>query len=170
MMGKMAVVARTKIEVELALDGEADDLTEIQKVSFDDDTLRNLGAERGGPTGYDSLAYTQELIAGRRFYAIKKDDTIIGGAMISGPMNGVLRINRLFLHPQEQDRGYGTMAMRALEGMFPEVKRLVLDTPVWAMRNQRFYEGLGYQKVGETYEPEAGFMLVLYEKRKGDLA
>jgi GNAT superfamily N-acetyltransferase len=167
MMSETAMFEATKITVEMALDGEENVLTQVQTVTFDDDTFRYLGKERGGPAGYDSLAYTQELMASRRFYAIKRDGAIIGGVVKSGPMHGVLRINRLFLHPQEQGRGYGTIAMRAMEDIFPEATRLVLDTPVWAKRNQHFYEGLGYRRMGEAFEPEEGFMLVLYEKRRG---
>jgi GNAT superfamily N-acetyltransferase len=168
MMVEMAVVEPTNITVELAKDGEEGVLTQVQTISFDDDRLRNLSEGRGGPTGYDSSTYSRELIASRRFYSIKKTGVIIGGVVISGPMHGVLRINRLFLHPQEQGKGYGTLAMQAIEDIFPEATRFVLDTPIWAKRNQRFYEGLGYQQVGETFEPEEGFMLILYEKGRGD--
>ncbi len=43
--------------VELAGPEEAEVLTSIQTVTFDDDTRRHLGKPRGGPYGYDSLEF-----------------------------------------------------------------------------------------------------------------
>ncbi len=150
--------------VELARPEEAEVLTSIQTATFDDDTRRHLGKPRGGPYGYDSLGFCTGLIAEGRMYAIKEGGAIVGGAFITERAEGTICINRLFIMPGQQGQGRGGQALLSLEGKFPKAERFVLDTPIWAGRNQHFYESLGYCKVGETMEKEHGFTLILYEK------
>ena len=153
--------------VEQARPDEAEALTSIQTSTFDDDTARHLGKPRGGPYGYDSIAFCEALIAEGRMYAIKEDGAIIGGAFVTERDEGTISINRLFIAPGQQGKGHGGKALLALEARFPDAERFVLDTPIWAARNQHFYESLGYRRVGESLEKEHGFMLLIYEKRRG---
>jgi hypothetical protein len=52
--------------------------------------------------------------------------------------------------------------MEFIEQTYPAAK-WTLDTPLYAVRNQHFYEKLGYVKVAENdYD---GFILIAYEKR-----
>lgn len=153
-------------EVELARPEEAMILTQVQKATFDDDTKRHLGKPSGGPFGYDSVPYCTSLISEGRAYTIKKEGTIIGGAFVTEELDGTVRINRLFIRPDHQGQGLGKRALKGLEARFPRAKRFVLDTPVWADRNQHFYQSLGYVRVGETLEQEHGFMLIVYEKHR----
>ena len=152
--------------VEQARPDEAEALTRIQTATFDDDTRRHLGKPRGGPSGYDSIEFCKGLIAERRMYAIKEDGAIIGGAFVTERDEGTISINRLFIAPGQQGKGHGGKALLALEAKFPDAERFVLDTPIWAERNQHFYESLGYCRVGEVLEKEHGFVLLLYEKRR----
>jgi GNAT superfamily N-acetyltransferase len=153
--------------VELARPDEAQALTSVQTATFDDDTQRHLGKPRGGPFGYDSLEFCEALIAEGRMYAIKEDGAIIGGAFVTERDEGTITINRLFIAPGQQGKGIGRRALLALEARFPKATSFVLDTPIWAERNQHFYESLGYRRVGESLEKEHGFMLIIYEKRRG---
>ena len=52
--------------------------------------------------------------------------------------------------------------MRFLEGAHP-AEVWTLDTPTYAVRNQHFYEGLGYERVAERLVD--GLSLIAYEKR-----
>nr|MCU0480744.1 GNAT family N-acetyltransferase [Anaerolineae bacterium] len=66
------------------------------------------------------------------------------------------------IDPPYHGKGIGTLAMQFIETMHPATK-WSLDTPIYATRNQHFYEKLGYIKVGETIEA-GGLVLFSYEK------
>jgi hypothetical protein len=47
---------------------------------------------------------------------------------------------------------------------FPEAKKWILGTPSWAIRNQHFYEKMGFVKVRETeVDPHLGWSGIEYE-------
>ena len=80
-------------------------------------------------------------------------------------LNRVIRerdLDVIYVTPEQHGRGIGTRAMRFVEGAH-RATRWTLDTPSWAVRNQHFYEKLGYAKVGETVYPD--ITLFAYEKR-----
>ena len=69
------------------------------------------------------------------------------------------------VHPEFQQRGYGTEILKTLEA---EARRLGyqflhLDTAVVQTSAQKFYEKHGFQKVGTSVI--GGIDIVLYEKR-----
>ena len=64
------------------------------------------------------------------------------------------------MHPDYQNQGIGSQAMTFLEETYPHINQWTLDTPVWAKRNQRFYEKHGYVKTGTMMGGE----LVLYTR------
>jgi GNAT superfamily N-acetyltransferase len=69
----------------------------------------------------------------------------------------------IFLAPDYQGRGIGSQALRFLAAAYPLARRWTLDTPVYALRNQHFYEKFGYVKVGQTSDGDTP--LIAYEKR-----
>ena len=50
--------------------------------------------------------------------------------------------------------------MQQIEAMFPQVKTFSLDTPIWNVRTNAFYQKLGYEEV----KRDGNF--VYYEKRR----
>ena len=42
--------------------------------------------------------------------------------------------------------------MQEIEAMFPDVKGIKLDTPIWNVRTNRFYTKLGYSEVRRDRE------------------
>lgn len=143
-------------------------LVEVQTRCFDDDSRRFAGAESGGPPGYDSEEWQIEMIHRSTAYLkIVEDGRIIGGMIIfrmrpdtrGSAHSDHYELGRIYLDPDCQNRGIGTLAMRHIEEVFPKVKRWTLGTPVWATRNHHFYEKVGYQRVGEADGD------ILYEKR-----
>ena len=50
--------------------------------------------------------------------------------------------------------------MQEIEKLFPDVRELMLDTPVWNVRTNAFYLKLGYQEVKRNQE------FVFYVKKK----
>ncbi len=48
---------------------------------------------------------------------------------------------------------------------FPEAQKWILGTPSWAIRNQHFYEKMGFVRVRETeVDPNLGWSGIEYER------
>jgi ribosomal protein S18 acetylase RimI-like enzyme len=118
----------------------------------------------GGPPGYDSPSWQREAIETGSYYRVVEADRIVGGFVLFVLEDGSVRIGRAFLEPECQNRGIGSELLRFAESAFPEIRRLVLDTPAWNLRTKHLYEKLGYSKTGEI-ESGFGFPLIQYEKR-----
>lgn len=60
-------------------------------------------------------------------------------------MNGLqLNKGRIFVDPEYFRKGYGIFMMQEIERIFSDVKQIFLDTPVWNVRTNAFYQKLGY--------------------------
>jgi GNAT superfamily N-acetyltransferase len=90
---------------------------------------------------------------------------IIGGMVVFNQGHGHFHLDLLFIDPEYHNRGIGTRAMQFIEQTYPAAVQWSLDTPIWAIRNQHFYEKFGYVKVKEEELP--GITLIGYEKRLG---
>jgi len=99
-----------------------------------------------------------------RFFKVTETGRVIGGLVLFRLEDGTVEFGRAFLEPECQNRGIGGELLRFAEGVFPETKRFVLDTPNWNLRTQHVYEKAGYVKIGEI-EAGDGFTLFQYEKR-----
>ena len=113
-------------------------LNSISKQAFDSDA--EVGAASPvGPPGYQSVSFHVRMAR----------------------MNHLLlNIGRVFIDPQHFRKGYGIFMMREIEVMFPDVKVITLDTPVWNTRTNAFYTRLGYSEVKRDNE------FVFYSKKR----
>ena len=68
----------------------------------------------------------------------------------------------LAAHPEYFRKGYGIFMMQRIEESFPEVKIFTLDTPIWNIRTNAFYQKLGYMEVRSNGD------FVYYEKLRGE--
>jgi len=146
---------------------DAEILTEVQVRTFDNDARRFAvpSAVRGGPPGYDSVAWQLQMMKEGIYYKILAGDQIIGGFILFDMKHRHFNLGRIFVDPDWQNQGIGTQAIEFMEKAFPYVKKWSLDTPAWAHRNQHFYEKMGYVRVGEDGSAGIDECLVLYEKR-----
>ena len=120
-------------------------LNAISRLAFDSDT--EVGApSAGGPPGYMSLKYHMKMAKSGHLFKLTENGLILGGAILFR-RGGTLNIGRIFIDPKHFRKGYGTLMMREIEALFPDVKVFVLDTPVWNTRTNAFYTGLGYSEV-----------------------
>jgi ribosomal protein S18 acetylase RimI-like enzyme len=87
----------------------------------------------------------------------------VGVMVIFDRGEGHVHLDGIAIEPAYHNQGIGSLAMQFLEQAHPAT-RYTLDTPSWALRNQHFYEKLGYVKVDETIEPD--IVLFAYEKRE----
>lgn len=117
----------------------------ISKKAFDSDV--EVGASSvGGPPGYNSLSFHTKMARMNCLYKLVDDYKIVGGALLF-LKDDVLNIGRIFIDPEHFRKGYGIFMMQQIEAMFPEVKVFTLDTPVWNVRTNAFYQKLGYVEV-----------------------
>ena len=132
--------------------------------AFDHDI--NYGAQgKGGPPGYKSEAWQRKMMRYGEYYKIVEGGQIIGGLIVFNQGGGHYELGRIFFVPEYQNRGIGAQAITFIERTFP-AHRWTLDTPSWNIRNQYFYEKMGYSKVREERIND-GFSLVFYEKHTG---
>lgn len=153
------------ITLKRAVPADAEALTAVQTRTFDDDSRRHGHGERGGPPGYDSVAWQRRMMQQAAYYKILEADQIIGGAILFDQGGGHIYLGRIYLDPACQNRGVGAQVMRLLEAAYPAARRWTLETPQWALRNQHFYERAGYVRVGEQQLEGEDHGDVLYEKR-----
>jgi RimJ/RimL family protein N-acetyltransferase len=140
---------------------EIEDLLAIQKEVFAEDyVLYN---------DHDSTPVnetTEKLIENiERFFhfTIWVDNDIIGAIDIRPLDDKRLRLSKLFLRTEYQNKGLGSKIIQLMESEFPLIKDWSLYTPYLNKRNHHFYEKLGYIKIGEVQVTEK-LQLFKYEK------
>jgi GNAT superfamily N-acetyltransferase len=150
------------VSFERAAVADAEALVAVQVAAFHSDALAYPAVEIGGPPGYDSVEDAIRKITRDAYYKIVSDGRIIGGIVVFDRGGGHCHLDVIYLDPGHHGRGIGTRAMRFIERAH-RATGWTLDTPSWAVRNQHYYEKLGYAKVGETVYPD--ITLFAYEKR-----
>jgi GNAT superfamily N-acetyltransferase len=159
--------AEPRFERAEAKDAEA--LTRAAVLSFDDDSRRYGGLERGGPPGYDDVEWHRRAMGEGIYYKIVLGQAIVGGIILFELGRHHMNLGCFFLVPEQQSRGIGTRAVAFVEAAHSSVLKWSLDTPAWSPRNHHFYEKLGYVRTGEEWTDDAGVRLWEYvkETRRG---
>ena len=130
----------------------------ISKKAFDSDV--EVGASSvGGPPGYATLSFHTKMARMNCLYKLVVDYKIVGGAIIFLKDNE-LNIGRIFVDPEYFRKGYGIFMMQQIEESFAEAKVFTLDTPIWNVRTNTFYQKLGYVEVRRDGD------FIYYEKRR----
>lgn len=157
-----------EIRFEKALADDAKKLVEIQIRAFHSDVLLYPDVAEGGPPDYDSVEVMLDDIEKGYCHKILADGAIVGGIVVFPREEGHFHLHIIQIEPAFHGKGIGKKAMAFIEATYP-AKKWTLDTPAYAIRNQHFYETLGYVKVGEATEPD-GLLLYSYEKIMPTLA
>lgn len=152
------------VTIERSNNSEAETLVRAQVESFHSDAVFYPGVEEGGPPGYDSVEFMRRKIAEDVAYTIRADGDIVGGMVLFEKTSGHLHLDVIFIVSAMQSKGVGSKAMIFLSETYPGI-RWTLDTPVYAVRNQHFYEKFGYLR-GPEFE-EDGILLYSYERPAG---
>ena len=132
---------------------QIDQLVKISKEAFDNDIT--VGAkEPGGPPAYDSIAWHKQMMKDGHLYTAIVNDMIVGGAVVFVKADDLkkLYIGRIFISPDFHRKGYGIELMNCLEKYFSDCAGIYLDTPVWNVRTNAFYQKLGYEEVKRDNE------------------
>ena len=133
------------MEVRKAIAEEVKTLTQMSKHAFDSDV--NVGAkEAGGPPNYDKEKWHVKMMKQGNLFTIIENEEIVGGALLF--LDGSsMYVARIFIDPQFHRMGYGIKTLRLIEKLIPDIHIYNLDTPLWNVRTNQFYQKLGYQKV-----------------------
>jgi len=149
------------LSFERAAPADAETLVSLQIAAFHHDARIYPGVEIGGPPGYDSVESVLQKIRDDEYYKIVVDGQTVGGIVVFDMGQGHYHLDLIYLDPACHNRGIGTQAIHFVERTYPAAK-WTLDTPAYAVRNQHFYEKLGYVKVREDHHD--GITLFAYEK------
>lgn len=153
------------VELMKAHKRDVEALTEIQIRTFvDDNKLKPPGCSLEGPPGYNSVKWNSHWIQHTPYYKILSNGQIVGGLILFDRGDEHFEVGRIWVDPDYQNQGIGQAAMREMFSLHPDVKKWSLGTPSWAIRNQNFYEKMGFARVRETeVDPNLGWSGVEYE-------
>jgi hypothetical protein len=115
--------------------------TEIMKRAFNEDAKRHLNENKGGPPGYDNGEFIRKwaFIENAHAYKVLKDRKPIGMIIVMIHENNENYLGNMFVDPEIQDRGIGSIIWRFIESEFTETKIWRTDTPGFSKRNHNFY-------------------------------
>ena len=154
------------VELKQAHMKDLETLTEIQIRTFiDDNKHKPPGCSLEGPPGYNSLKWNAHWIQHTPYYKILSAGEIVGGLILFDLDDDHFEVGRIWIDPEFQNHGIGQAAMQAMFKLHGEVKKWTLGTPAWTIRNQHFYEKLGFVKIRETeVDPDLGWSGIEYER------
>lgn len=108
-----------------------------------------------------------------RYFTILEDGQIVGGILYKCMGRGLFfeelkkgeyYLQRVYIHPERQDRKIAQRAILLCEKEFPDAVMFGVDFPAVLLRNQRCYEAAGFRDTGRSTEAELGLTLAHYEK------
>ena len=154
------------LQLEKATPADARTLMQICVQAFAEDI-----GQWGGPIGIDQVKAHLDWMKTYLYYRIVFDEKTVGGVLVDSQDDKHYVLSAMFIAPESQNQGLGTQAIRLLEETHPTATKWSLSTAYCSHKSQRFYERLGYVKVGETEPggypeiPDKHFHLFLYEKK-----
>ena len=98
----------------------------------------------GGPPGYQSRKFYVKMAAQKHLYTFYNNRLIVGGAVLFKDGTN-LHIGRIFIDPEHFHEGLGTKLVEMIENLYSDVTSFTLDTPLWNIRTNNFYQKLGYE-------------------------
>lgn len=148
------------LRFERPIPNDAEALVKAEVAAFHHDTAL-YGVPLDGPPGYDSVEIALQKMTDHDYFKIVYEEKIIGGIVVMNFGDGHFHLDLIFIAPEYHNLGIGTRVMEFLMESYPASK-WTLDTPLWAIRNQHFYEKFGFVSVKVTeYED---ITLISYEK------
>ena len=142
-----------KIRLEVALDSDAEEIRNMMiTVEADEADRWYDNGKRPFIPGYDSVDMQKYHMWDGKYYKIMYNDLLAGVLLLSHTGREHARIDRFYIDPLFQNKGIGSKVIALIEEKYPMVKIWILDTIQKSIRNHRFYEKHGYEKIGEDEE------------------
>ncbi|MEH7074247.1 GNAT family N-acetyltransferase [Neobacillus drentensis] len=140
---------------------DVEELLAIQKEAFAEDYA--LYEDHASTPVNETAEKLIENIERFFHYTIWWGNEVIGAVDLRPLDENRLRLSKLFLRTDFQNKGLGSKSIKLIESEFPLIKDWSLYTPYLNKRNHHFYEKLGYKKIGEVQITEK-LQLFKYEK------
>ena len=83
------------------------------------------------------------MAAHKHLYTCYNSRLLVGGAVLFKDGTN-LYIGR-FIAPERFHEGLGTKLMEMIENLYSDITSFILDTPLWNIRTNNFYQKLGYE-------------------------
>ena len=141
------------------------DLKDTLLESFVQASINDYGNDKTLPPGVSDGSQIDNGMNNKTVLTILWDKKIIGGIIIELNDSKEYNLQTLWVLTEFQNKGIGKYAISYLEEKYPDAKSWVLETPSEAKRNRRFYEKLGYKKIGEQRFDNGQFVLINYRKQ-----
>ncbi|WP_100372249.1 GNAT family N-acetyltransferase [Bacillus sp. FJAT-45037] len=151
------------ITIEKASITDAEKLTEIKKRTFDEEVKKWLPNQNDvidnniKPPGYSFVEMTKYMIKELKYFKVLQGKEIIGGIIITTSGKSFGRIDRIFVDPNYQGKGIGSIVINLIEKEFPDVRIWDLETSSRQINNHYFYQKVGYKTIYEN-EDEYGYL------------
>ena len=122
-------------------------IVSISKRAFETDV--NVGGAVGDyPPEYDSFSWYEEMREEGHLFQAVEEDTVVGGAILFlSEDEEELYVGRIFIDSAYHKKGFGISLMHLVENLYPKVKEINLDTPIWNIRTNSFYRKLNYIEI-----------------------
>ena len=129
-------------------------IVSISKRAFETDI--NVGGAVGDyPPEYDSFSWHEQMRKEGHLFQAVEEDTVVGGAILFlSEDEEKLYVGRIFIDSPYHKKGFGISLMQLVENLYPKVKEINLDTPIWNIRTNSFYRKLNYIEIKQ----EDGFI------------
>ena len=121
-------------------------LTKISIDAFHSDFIVAGRESIGGPPGYDSIKFHEQMIEDSSgFYKILSGDTIIGCFWFTKENEENAYLYRIFIDPNFHCKNIGSQAFEFLFRKFPKIGFWSLKVPIWNSRTPNFYHKIGFK-------------------------
>lgn len=131
---------------------QIENIVEISKRAFLSDVL--VGSrEAGGPPEYASVRWHEEMRKDGHLFQAMEEQILVGAAILFWHETAkTLYVGRIFIDDIYHKKGYGMDLMNCVEHIYPQVKEICLETPIWNVRTNSFYKKLGYTERKRDHE------------------
>ncbi|MHA2030809.1 MAG: GNAT family N-acetyltransferase [Candidatus Kariarchaeaceae archaeon] len=140
------------------------ELKETVLESFTQAGIDDFGDEKILPPGVADGTLITKGFEEKTPFTIMWHNKIVGGIIIDLNENKDHYLQGLWILSEYQNKGIGKRAIKFLEDKYPDAISWHLETPEASKRNLRFYENLGYKKIGEQRFKESKVVLYNYKK------
>ena len=142
---------------------DATAIAQCTRDAYADEILRFSGtSDIDKVNGRLTVDAVQNDIKNHIYYKIVLDGVIIGGVFLYEVDAQTLDIEDFCIIPIHHNKGYGKFVLSELERIHSGIKKWVLTTPVYSVRNQHLYEKHGYKRM--KIDDYGGILCVFYEK------
>ncbi len=130
---------------------DAQKLTSISIDAFHTDFVVAGRSTKGGPPGYDSVEFHEQMIKeATKFFKIMIGNDIIGGFWFIQENSEEAYLYRLFIDPKFHCKSLGLQSFYFLFSNFPDIKIWTLKVPIWNTRTPKVYKKIEFEIVAES--------------------